>query len=338
MTLTIRTQTTTYPIYLERGVISSAGEKINLCRKCLVLTDENIPKAYMDTLFSQCKEPYLFVIKPGEEAKSMESFEAILAFMLEKGFTRSDCLVALGGGVVGDLGGFVASAFLRGVDFYNIPTTVLSQVDSSIGGKVAVNFRGFKNMVGAFYPPKAVLVDPKVLDSLPKRQIANGLAEAVKMALTFDKDFFALFEEGDPMEKIDLIIEKSLLAKKKVVEEDEKEAGLRKVLNFGHTLAHAIESESFRTSDPYYHGESVALGMIPMCSEKVRERLVPVLEKLSLPTKWEGDRESLVEALSHDKKMSGEDITLVRVDEVGSFYMEKIPFCDFAEKVRGGKI
>jgi 3-dehydroquinate synthase len=227
---------------------------------------------------------------------------------------------------------------MRGIDFYNIPTTVLSQVDSSVGGKTAINFGGVKNIIGAFYQPKAVLIDPETLKTLSERHFSNGLAEAVKMALTFDKDFFALFEEDDPMEKIDLIIEKSLLAKKKVVEEDEKEAGLRKVLNFGHTLAHAIESESFRTSDPYYHGESVALGMIPMCSKKVRERLVPVLEKLSLPTKWEGDRESLVEALSHDKKMSGKDITLVRVDEVGSFYMEKIPFRDFAEKVRGGKI
>ncbi len=338
MTLSIRTQSASYPIYLERGVLSSAGEKIDLCRKCLILTDENIPKAYIDTLSDQCKEPYLFVIKPGEDSKSMVSFEAILGFMLEKGFTRSDCLISLGGGVVGDLGGFVASAFLRGVDFYNIPTTVLSQVDSSIGGKVAINFRGLKNMVGAFYPPKAVLVDPEVLSSLPQRQIVNGLAESVKMALTFDKDFFALFEEGDPMEKIDVIIEKSLLAKKMVVEEDEKEKGLRKVLNFGHTLAHAIESESFRTPDPYYHGESVALGMIPMCSEKVRERLLPVLKKLSLPTKWEGDTKDLVESLSHDKKMSGDDITLVRVDEVGSFRMEKMPFCDFAEKVRGGKI
>ncbi len=337
MTLSIRTACGTYPIDLERGVLSLAGEKLNLSRKCLILTDENIPKSYIDTLFSQCKEPYVFVIAPGEESKSLASFEAILSLMLEKGFTRSDCLVALGGGVVGDLGGFAASAYVRGVDFYNIPTTVLSQVDSSIGGKVAVNFKGLKNMVGAFYPPKGVLIDPEVLSSLPKRQIANGLAESVKMALTFDEKLFQLFEEKDPMEKIDLIIQKSLLAKKRVVEEDERESGLRKVLNFGHTLAHAIESESLKTKEPLYHGEAVALGMIPMCSEKVKERLLPVLKKLSLPTKWEGDPALLVEALSHDKKMAGDQITLVRVDEIGSFRMETKPFSRFAEEVKGAK-
>ncbi|MBR5295576.1 MAG: 3-dehydroquinate synthase [Clostridia bacterium] len=337
MTLSVRTATRSYPIFLERGVLSLAGEKFDLSRKCLVLTDENIPKKYIDTILSQCKEPYLFTLVSGEDSKSLASFEKIISFMLEKGFTRSDCLISLGGGVIGDLGGFVASAFLRGVDFYNIPTTVLSQVDSSIGGKVAINFKGLKNMVGAFYPPKGVLIDPDVLSSLPQRQIANGLAESVKMALTFDEDFFRVFEEEDPMEKIDLIIEKSLLAKKMVVEEDEKEAGLRKVLNFGHTLAHGFESESFKTGEPLYHGECVALGMIPMCSKEVKERLIPVLQKLSLPTKWEGDAIGVVEAVSHDKKMSGKEITLVRVDKVGSFRLEKIPFSAFAEEVKGAK-
>lgn len=334
MILHVKTANGSYPIVLERGVLAKAGEYLNLRRRCLILTDENIPKEYIHTLSCLCDAPFVHVVTPGETSKSLSTFEEVIGGMLEKGFTRSDCVIALGGGVVGDLAGFVAASFQRGVDFYNIPTTVLSQVDSSIGGKVAVNFKGWKNMVGAFYPPRAVLIDPETLRSLPQRQIANGLAESVKMAMTFDEEFFRIFETEDFMEKIDLIIEKSLLAKKRVVEEDEKESGLRKVLNFGHTLAHAIESESHKTSSPYYHGESVSLGMIPMCSPEAKKRLVPVLEKLSLPTTWEGDGASLIEALGHDKKMSGSDITVIRVDRIGSFRMEKMPFSAFAEEVK----
>ncbi len=338
MILSVNTRDKSYPIYLERGVLDRAGTLFSFARRCMIITDDNIPKEYLDALSRQCGEPHIFVIRAGEESKSLSTFEEILGEMLTFGFTRSDCVIALGGGVVGDLAGFVASAFQRGVDFYNIPTTILSQVDSSIGGKVAVNFRGLKNMVGAFYPPKGVLIDPDTLKTLPQRQIANGLAEAVKMALTFDRELFSLFETASPMENLDLIIEKSLLAKKTVVEEDERETGLRRVLNFGHTVAHALESESHKTDRPLYHGEAVALGMIPMCSEPVKERLLSVLTKLGLPTVWGGDVEKLIEAMGHDKKMSGKQICLIRVDQVGSFRMETLSFAAFSEEVKGYKL
>ena len=225
---------------------------------------------------------------------------------------------------MGDLAGFVAATFMRGVDFYNIPTTVLSQVDSSIGGKVAIDFEGYKNIVGAFYPPKAVIIDPDTLKTLDERQISNGLSESIKMALTSDSELFRIFE-SDSLD-MDLIIEKSLKIKKFVVEEDEKEQGLRRILNFGHTLAHAIESQSNMTD--IYHGEAVALGMLPMCSKAVRERLLPVLEKLNLPTTFKLDMKAVATAICHDKKADGDYITVVFVPEVGKWEMKKLPIAE----------
>lgn len=336
MIISVTTRDGEYPIHLERGCLDRAAALLNLDRKCMIVTDDGIPAEYVKTLEKQCKDATVFVIPQGEGSKSLSSFEAILGKMLTAGYTRTDCVIALGGGVVGDLAGFVASAFLRGVDFYNIPTTVLSQVDSSIGGKVAVNFMGLKNMVGAFYPPKAVLIDPDTLKTLPSRQIASGLAESVKMAATFDEDFFRLLEEKDPMEEIDLVIEKSLRVKKMVVEKDERESDLRKVLNFGHTLAHAMESESHKKGEPFTHGESVALGMIPMCAPEVRGRLIAVLQKIGLPTLWQGDPNVLTEAMRHDKKMSGDFLSVVRVEKIGSYRLEKILFSEFEEEVKGG--
>ena len=252
--------------------------------------------------------------------------------MIEYGFTRSDVVVAVGGGVVGDLAGFVAASYMRGVDFYNIPTTVLSQVDSSIGGKVAIDFKGYKNIVGAFYPPKAVVIDSDTLNTLPERQISNGLAEAVKMAMTSDEKLFRLFETQDIMASIDNIIEASLKIKRFVVEQDEKETGLRKILNFGHTLAHAIESEN--NMQNYYHGECVALGMLPMCSVAERKRLVNVLKKLDLPYEVKCNTEKIIEAMRHDKKMSGDEITVVYVDKIGEFKMRTIPFSVLATEFK----
>ena len=214
---------------------------------------------------------------------------------------------------------------MRGIDFYNIPTTVLSQIDSSIGGKVAVNLGGIKNIVGAFYQPKKVLIDPDVLQTLPERQISNGLAEAVKMSLTSDAELFEIFEKPNPFDKIDEIIVKSLMIKKSVVEQDEKESGLRKILNFGHTLGHAVESEAELKG--LYHGECVALGMIPMCSEEVRSRLIPVLKSLRLPTSYSFDIDAALSALTHDKKAKSGSVTAVTVKKAGSFELEDV-LCD----------
>ena len=232
--------------------------------------------------------------------------------------------------MVGDMAGFAAATFMRGIDFYNIPTTLLSQVDSSIGGKTAIDFCGYKNIVGAFYQPKRVIIDADTLSTLDKRQISNGMAEAVKMSLTHDSELFAIFEKGDAVKNIDTVIERSLKIKRSVVEADEQEAGLRKVLNFGHTVGHAIESKT----PSLYHGECVALGMLPLCSERVRARLIKVLESLGLPTAVDTDYEEIIETMRHDKKMAGENISYITVTEVGSFNMEKSDFNTFAQMIK----
>ncbi len=333
MKIPVKTSGDGYDIILERGALSRIGEHLDLKRKVLIVTDSGVPFEYADRVRSFCDEPFIVTLPEGEGSKNMDNYTRLLEALVKNNFTRTDCVVAVGGGVVGDLSGFVASTFMRGIDFYNIPTTVLSQVDSSIGGKTAIDFMGIKNIVGAFYPPKKVVIDPDTLKTLPKRQISNGLAEALKMSLTSDKELFSLFENGNIEENLDLIIEKSLYIKKSVVEEDEREAGLRRVLNFGHTLAHAIESAN--NMENLYHGECVSLGMLYMCSESVRKRLLPVLRKLCLPTELKASADLLREACRHDKKLSGEMLTIVYVENIGSFELRTIPFSELEEIVKG---
>lgn len=310
-----------YDMVVQRGALSEAGRLLNLNRKVLIVTDEGVPASYSQCVAEQCKEPYIQCVSQGEGSKSFATYQRLLSFLLEKGFTRTDCVVAVGGGVVGDLAGFVAASYMRGVDFYNLPTTLLAQIDSSIGGKVAINLDGIKNIVGAFYQPKGVLIDPDVLSTLPPRQIANGLAEAIKMSLTSDADLFHLFENEDIDTHIDEIIARSLAIKQNVVEQDETEQGLRKILNFGHTIGHGIESSRIRD---LYHGECVALGMLPMCSAEVRQRLERVLQKVGLPTIMPTDADSIIRAMAHDKKCDGDKITVVLVNTPGTYEMKTI--------------
>lgn len=321
-----------YDIVIERGALQKAGELLDLNRRVMVITDDGVPTRYSWKVATQAEKDYVYTIRQGEDSKSVTEFEKILSEMLRLGFTRKDAVVAVGGGVVGDLAGFVASAYMRGIDFYNIPTTVLSQVDSSIGGKTAVNLNGIKNIVGAFYQPKKVLIDLDLLDTLPQRQISNGLAEAVKMALTSDEELFELFEKGNISKHMDEIITRSLMIKKNVVEQDEKEQGLRKILNFGHTIGHGIES--FEHLNGLYHGECVALGMIPMVSEAIRPRLIKVLESLRLPTSAELDADAVYQAMTHDKKGEGDSVTVTTVEQPGSFEMKKIPFSELYPLIR----
>ena len=304
-----------YPIIFEHGALSRANEYLELKRKVLIVTDDGVPEAYAKTLAAQCSEAETVTVPQGEQSKNLDNYKMLLERMLELGFTRGDCVAAVGGGVVGDLAGFAAASYMRGVDFYNVPTTVLSQVDSSVGGKTAVDLGGIKNVVGAFYQPKAVLIDPDVLKTLPPRQISNGLAEAVKMSLTCDRTLFEIFEKGNVQAQMDLIIARSVQIKKRVVEQDEKEAGLRRILNFGHTLGHAIESEE--ALNGLYHGECVALGMLPMCSDQLRPRVKKVLKKLDLPTSYDFDPDSALNALKHDKKSAGKGIRVIFVDDPG---------------------
>lgn len=332
MTLHLDLPTGGYNIYLERGVLDRAGELLSLDRKVLVVTDSGVPAEYARRVATQCREAHVVTVPEGEGSKSFATLELLCRIMLQKGFTRTDCVVAVGGGVVGDLSGFAAASFMRGIDFYNIPTTVLSQVDSSIGGKVAINLDHVKNIVGAFYQPRAVLIDPEVLKTLPERQIANGLAEAVKMALTSDATLFELFESGKALDQIDTVIERSLRIKKAVVEQDERETGLRRILNFGHTLGHGIEGAQGLCG--LYHGECVALGMLPMCAPDVRARLIPVLQSLGLPTQIEGDLEAMLDLVAHDKKCDGNTVSVVFVERAGECRIAKMPLDEWKQQIR----
>ena len=301
-----------YDIIVEKGAILRAGELLNLKRRVLIVTDSGVPVEYSQKVAEQCENPVIYTVEQGEGSKSIEVFSKLLKKMLENGFSRNDCVVAVGGGVVGDLSGFAASCYMRGIDFYNIPTTLLSQIDSSIGGKTAINFESVKNIVGAFYQPKRVLIDPELLNTLPERQISNGLAEAIKMALTSDKKLFDIFESRNIKDNIDEIIIRSLNIKKDVVEQDEKESGIRKILNFGHTIGHGIESCS-----NLYHGECVALGLVPMCDEEIRPVVIEVLKKCNLYNKIEFNWDKIAKASFHDKKADGEFVTVTTVSEVG---------------------
>ena len=314
-----------YNIYLERGGIAKAKDWFNLDRKVLVVTDSGVPKEYAQLVAKQCAVPTLVEVAEGEASKCLDTWSHLLSVMTEKSFTRTDCVVAVGGGVVGDLSGFAAAAYMRGIDFYNIPTTVLSQVDSSIGGKVAIDFQGYKNIVGAFHQPCGVIVDPDTLKTLSSRQITNGLIEALKMSMTFNKEIFSLFEKGEIEENTDAIIEGSLRMKKAVVEADEKEAGLRKVLNFGHTIGHAIESNS----PELYHGECVGLGMLALCKGEVKDRLWAILQKLNAPTEHNCTPEMLLSAIAHDKKKAGDKISAVFVETIGEYKLETLGFEEF---------
>ena len=331
MIIPVKTEQGSYDIVLERGALDKVGELLGLDRRVLVVTDSGVPIKYARSVAKQCKESKLLLIKSGEASKCFRSLEGVLSAMLNFSLTRGDCIVAVGGGVVGDLSGFAASCYMRGIDFYNIPTTLLSQVDSSIGGKTAIDFGNVKNAVGAFYQPKKVVIDPDVLSTLDDRQLHAGLAEAIKMAATSDKELFELIAKSENIRgDIVEVIRRSLMIKKDVVEQDPKESGLRRVLNFGHTVGHAIESLE---SGKLLHGECVALGMLCMCGEKVYPRLEKVIKSLGMATKIRADRDKIISAVRHDKKMQGETINAVFVDSIGSFEIRKTTTDELSERL-----
>ena len=313
MTVTVHTASGIYDVVAEPDAAKTPERYFSLDRRVLVVTDRGVPKAYAARVAAACREPVVVTVPAGEKSKGIRRWKELHETMLRIGFTRSDCVVAVGGGVVGDLAGFAAATYMRGIDFYNIPTTLLAAVDASVGGKTAIDLGGVKNAVGAFWPPKKVILDAELLNTLPPREIAAGMAESIKMAATLDADFFAALEDGavPPPD----VIERSVLLKRHVVEEDEREAGLRRVLNFGHTLGHGIEARGGRL-----HGECVALGMIPMCEGEVRERLVRVLEKYGLPTSCRVKADAVMRAVLHDKKRNEDGtVTVVTVPEIGKF-------------------
>ncbi len=321
MKLTMELSSESYDIIIEKGSIDKAGEYFNLERKVLIVTDSGVPADYSEKIKKVSKEGIIFKFPQGEENKNFETYKDILLCLSENAFTRTDCIVAVGGGVTGDMAGFAAATYMRGIDFYNIPTTTLSQIDSSIGGKTAIDFSGYKNIVGAFYQPRMVLVDTDLTKTLDERQVVSGLSEAVKMASTSDEELFKLFEDGEYKDNLEKIVEKSLRIKKKIVEADVKEGGLRKVLNFGHTLGHAIESEY--GMGKLYHGECVALGMVKFSKGEAKERIIKVLKKLNLPTEFDYDKDRVLNTIKHDKKADGNKVTVILVEKIGQFEMKK---------------
>ena len=321
MTVRVNLGSRSYEILIERGCLSKAGDHFDLDRNAVVVTDSGVPEKYAGIIASQCRKSTIVTVPEGERSKCFSELQNLISEIMKAGLNRGDCLIAVGGGVVGDLAGFASSIYMRGIDFYNVPTTVLSQVDSSVGGKTAIDYSGIKNIVGTFHQPSGVLIDPDVLSTLPARHIANGLAEALKESVTFDAELFSLFEKGDAADSIDEIIARSVIIKANVIENDEKESGLRRVLNFGHTIGHAVESVS---NGSMLHGNCVALGMIPMCGESVRGRVIEVLSRLGLPSSCGLDPDAVLNAASMDKKSTRGGTDCVFSDSVGSYRMETV--------------
>lgn len=313
-----------YDIILERGALAHLADYVKIQGKVLLITDTGVPQAHIELVSAQLADCDCYIVEQGEGSKSFTVLQKILSYMLAHDFQRSDCVIALGGGVVGDLAGFAASIYMRGIRFINFPTTTLAQIDSSIGGKTAINLVGVKNVIGAFYQPSLVIIDPEVLKTLDHRQIVSGLAEALKAGLIADAKLFALFSRADPMEEIETIIYRSLLVKKHIVEQDEKETGLRKLLNFGHTIGHGIEACYL---DSLYHGEAVALGMLYFIeNESLKEQVIKIYEKLGLPSTCDYEKEAVFTHIAHDKKASKHTIDVVVVSDAGKSHIEKMSF------------
>ena len=322
MVIPVKTRDGGYDIIMERGALARVGELIGESgagKLSLIVTDDGVPAQYAETVAAACRangRAEILTLPQGEEHKNMESLTMILEKLVELRATRRDRVIAVGGGVVGDMTGLAAALYMRGIEWINVPTTVLSQVDSSVGGKTAIDFAGVKNAVGAFYPPAMVIIDHDTLATLPKRHVVNGLSEALKMSLTSDAKLFELFEKEDPFTHLDEICERAIRIKKAVVEEDERESGLRRVLNFGHTIGHGIELACGGT---LLHGECVAIGMTALCSDRLRERLLPVLDKLGLPHETACDPDEVLALCAHDKKSEGSAVMAVLCREPGTF-------------------
>ena len=327
--LTMNLGPRSYDIILKRGALENLYQFARLDRRVAIVTDSGVPEAYARRVADQCRDARIITVPQGEASKSLKILETVLRQMLDFGMGRGDLVVAVGGGVVGDLAGFAASIYMRGVDFINCPTTTLSMIDSSIGGKTAVDLGDTKNIVGTFWQPKLVIVDPDTLSTLPRRHFVNGLAEAVKAALLADPELFSIFEQGDVDARIDEIIYRSLRFKKNIVEQDETEHGMRKALNFGHTLGHGIEAVrgiKGRRTTGLYHGECVALGMLPMIESKtLQKRVRAVYRRLGLPLRASYDKQKVLAEMLHDKKAQAGQITLIKVPGLGCWRTETVP-------------
>lgn len=327
-----------YNILIERDLLKQVGKlifPITSAKRIAVITDSNVAPLYEKATrlsleeagFSVCT----YVFEAGESSKNLGTIGEMVEFMAENGMDRNDLIVALGGGVCGDMAGFAASSYLRGIDFVQIPTSLLAQIDSSVGGKTGVDLPQGKNLCGAFHQPIMVIIDPNVLGTLSQKFFNDGMGEAIKYGCIKSKSLFHRLEQENAEEFIEELIFECVDIKREIVEKDEKEQGERALLNFGHTLGHAIEKYyNFRT---YSHGEAVSIGMIMatkfgeelgITDIGTSERLSHLLQKYSLPTSSTAPIENLIEAIGADKKRSGEYINFVLLCTIGESIIKKM--------------
>ena len=339
MELVIDLKEKSYPIIIEKGIINRVGEEVSKVykgKRIFIITDHNVSKYYGDKVLFSLKnknfEVKLLSLEPGEKTKGFNILPDIYNEFLNFNLTRSDLIIALGGGVIGDLAGFAASTYLRGIDFIQIPTSLLAQVDSSVGGKVAVDLERGKNLVGSFYHPKCVLIDPEVLNTLDNRFFIDGMAEVIKYGCIKDKKLFDQLNSYQNFEElyefIDEIIYNCVNIKREVVEKDQFDFGDRLLLNFGHTYAHAIEQ--YYHYEKYSHGEAVGIGMyqITKLAESLdltktgsSMQIKEILQKYNLPYECQVETKNLIQAISLDKKNINNSLSVVLLKEIGDSYV-----------------
>jgi 3-dehydroquinate synthase len=330
-----------YSIYIEDNILNNIAEytkRINGVKNIFIVTDENVFLLYFSKIKKLLEEGGYtvssYVQKAGEMSKSIENLTTLYSECIKNNITRSDLIIALGGGVVGDITGFLAATYLRGVPLIQIPTTLLSQIDSSVGGKVAVNLETGKNLVGAFYQPKIVLIDPTTLTTLSSAIFADGLAEAIKYAFIKDATLLELF--SDSYKNILAIIKRCVIIKKDVVQEDEFDKGERMILNFGHTVGHTIEKTGNYSA--YTHGQAVALGMIVateisvemgFIGESAVVNLKDILKANKLPLTVPYSAEDCLKYIKNDKKLEGATLNAILLEDIGKCVIHRMKIKEF---------
>ncbi len=313
-----------YTVYIKNGLLAEIDQYIDKNPETIILTDTGIPEEYIVKVESLFEDPLTLLLPQGEDTKSIDVYKHVIEEIASRDFSRNSQIIALGGGVVGDLAGFVAATYLRGVKLIQVPTTLLSQVDSSVGSKVAINhFR--KNNIGTFYDPEMVLIDPETLQTLSKREFNNGMAELIKYGYILDKSLLSMFDG-----KIIDVITRCVELKRDVVKDDKLDTGNRHILNFGHTIGHGIEIDS---QFSVLHGEAVAIGMVKLIHPDLKEGLVKILNKFDLPTSYNGSMESVLEIVKSDKKIEGDLISYVTVEEIGKAVIKKTTVSSLLEEV-----
>ncbi len=322
--LTIHQASATYPVFVGRGLLDSVGSLVEARGRAFVITSTALRGRFGEAVAGSFKpRAEIIAIEEGERHKTLESVNEIVTQLLDRGAKRDSMAVVVGGGMIGDTAGFAASIFLRGIDLVHVPTTLLAQVDSSIGGKVAVNHPRGKNLIGSFFPPRAVVADTSVLDALPPREFLSGLFEALKGGVIGDASLFELLEKRGDVD-VDAVVRKAIRVKAAIVSTDEKEADLRRLLNYGHTLAHGIEAAL--QYQRLTHGEAVAWGMIGANAIAVRRRILPdaIRQRIDRAIReWEPaplpllDPAAVIAATKHDKKNTGTRRIMVLPREIG---------------------